>query len=678
MTRRLAREALPRPMARLTGMALFAVVLVAPPVFAQEPTRCAAPLVKSKDLMALDFEALMNVQVTTASKSSESLAGAPGLISVVTRDELRRFGGTTLREVLERVPGLAGATSYFTDRSLVAARGDLTKPNGGHLLILVNGRPSREILEGGLISDLLESFPINILDRIEVIKGPGSVLYGSNAFSAVVNLIVQKAEHNGFVVSGAAGRAGAFAASAVATATCGDLNIVGTVQVHARPDWTTLYRYPSLGDPLAQGAPATSTTTIRDRAPAAFVGLNYKGISAVSSFTQWESSNFVRGQIGGERWRRAFADLGYAFQAKRDWDVTVNGTYARNSFDATGFADIARDSREIVIEWTNVVRRGPGNRLTFGALFNHVQGDEVYRGVTPNVTVSEGSRAASAVYAQWDHRLAATVNLIGGLQANKIGALDLAVVPRAGVIWNPYPRVNVKALYGQAFRAPSINETHLNHPGLAGDPNLVPEQVGTFDLGVTYHTDRAQAGISYFRSRLTNSITVDVSQARWKYQNLGEATFHGIELEGKLYLTKDVFLLGSSLYQANEDGVGNRNVAPVPNVGAKAGISYESAGGLTTSLFDSYAGSVAGYAATLNPGPGSHHLVHALVRLKLSRFWRTPAAARLALVVNASNLTNEEVWMPDWGGNTGDTIPVNRGRTVYFGFEVASKGRGSP
>ena len=100
-------------------------------------------------------------------------------MSVVSHDELQRWGGITLGEILDRVPGLNLTERVFTDRSIVAARGDQTKINGGHVLFLINGRPTREILEGGLVGDLVESFPVAALDHIEVIKGPGSVLYGS-------------------------------------------------------------------------------------------------------------------------------------------------------------------------------------------------------------------------------------------------------------------------------------------------------------------------------------------------------------------------------------------------------------------------------------------------------------------------------------------------------------------
>ena len=151
---------------------IWAVVCAA--CFAMAPVRANEP--SSSALPTLDLESLLNTKVITASKFSENLSDAPGIISVVTKDELRRFGGMTLREILERVPGLAVSTASFTDRSMVAARGDQTKINSGHILFLINGRPTREVLEGGIASDLLEAFPVGILERIEVIKGPGSVL----------------------------------------------------------------------------------------------------------------------------------------------------------------------------------------------------------------------------------------------------------------------------------------------------------------------------------------------------------------------------------------------------------------------------------------------------------------------------------------------------------------------
>jgi outer membrane receptor for ferrienterochelin and colicins len=364
-------------------------------------------------------------------------------------------------------------------------------------------------------------------------------------------------------------------------------------------------------------------------------------------------------------------DVGYTRKLADHWTTNFNVTYSRNLFAIEQFPEISRDSNETVIEWTNVVNPSRRAQLTFGVLHDRVSGDETYYGLGFPIEISNGHRLASAAYAQIDHRLPYGVKLIGGFQANKIGDLDLDVVPRGGVIWSPAPRVHVKALYGQAFRAPSINETSLNHPGLVGDPNLRPEKVATFDLELSYHGERVQGSVNYFNSKHTDSITVDPTGQVWRYTNLGETRFQGVELEGKFYLTRSLFLLGSVLHQANEDGDGLENVTPVPNTGAKGGISFQGDRGVTVSIFDDYQGSINGFSSVLNPLPSSRHLLSGHVRLELAALLNAPQTTGVALVINGDNLTNENVWLPDWGSNTGDTIPARRGRTLYVGVEMS-------
>ena len=157
------------------------------------------------DGIDISLQELLNAQVTTASKSAEKLSDAPGVITVVSKDELNRFGGNTLRDVLERVPSLSFATAFFQDRSLISVRGDQFKATSGHMLLLLNGRPVRESMEGGITSEMFESFPIGIIERIEVVRGPGSVLYGSDAFSGVINIITEDVGKIGGSVSGLGG-----------------------------------------------------------------------------------------------------------------------------------------------------------------------------------------------------------------------------------------------------------------------------------------------------------------------------------------------------------------------------------------------------------------------------------------------------------------------------------------
>ena len=247
------------------------------------------------------------------------------------------------------------------------------------------------------------------------------------------------------------------------------------------------------------------------------------------------------------------------------------------------------------------------------------------------------------------------MSVIGGFQANKIGALELDVVPRGGVVVHVAPRVHVKALYSKAFRAPSINETRLNHPGLAGNPDMRPEKVGTFDLerAITAADCRAASAISTAARPTASSWTR--ATPRWQYRNLGEATFQGGEGSAKYYVHPNVLVLGSVLYQTSKDGQGNTHVTPVSNLGAKAGVSYESKL-LTRSLFDSYQGNMDGFAGTVtptaNPGTGAYHMLSArgcgLTCRKLTR-----ASRGIAFFVQGDNLTNKEVWHAGLGRQLG-------------------------
>jgi len=550
----------------ISGTALVFVVFSAA-VFAQNAPPPADPGAPAQDLTSLDIESLLNVDVTTASRFADKLLNAPSIMSVVTSDELRRFGGVTLGEVLQRVPGLTASTQYLADRSMVAALGDQTKTAGGHILFLINGRPTREVMEGGIISDLLESFPVAALERIEIIMGPGSVLYGSNAFSAVINLITLKAKRNQGSVQALGGPGDALSSSVSGTYVRGDLSAIAAGQIHDAPDWPVTYQVPfsKRNLPGVPPAPNTQDVSVVDRGAGAYLELNDRNLSFMSAFTEWQSDSFTEGLVSETRLTRAFGNLGYDLKATQNWDMTFNLTFTRTTFSAYQFPYVARDSREFDAEWTNLIRLSSRDRLTAGVLFNRIDGVEMITSETPNVADAQGSRLGGSFYAQLDHQFRDDLKLVGGFQTNKIGDLALDTVPRGGLIWTPSPWSSIKALYGQAFRAPSLDETLLNYPIIKGNPDLLPEKVATFDLGIGFQGNRIQAGVNYFHSKQTNSIT-DIANNPlipyvYQYFNLGEVTFNGVQMEGKYYFKKDLFVQGGILYQTNADGTGMKNVS---------------------------------------------------------------------------------------------------------------------
>lgn len=642
--------------------ALLAAWLCTPKASAQKAADGAA-----SDPAEMALESLFNMQVTTASKFPEKLSGAPGVMSVVTQDDLRRYGAMTVGEALERVPGLITTTSFFTDRSIVAMRGDQAKGNGSHLLFLINGRPSREIQEGGLISDILQSFPVHMLERIEVIRGPGSVLYGTNAFTGVVNLITKKAAGHGqsarFRTFGV--ERGAGGASGEVLLERGRLQIVAAGQARYDPARRTNYRSEPF-DVVLGPRISLQQVSIRDQGPGAYLGLDYRGLRFMGAYSDWQSDTMVRGDFGGSRWRRGFTNLGYTFKPAGNWDMSFDLTHTLARFRAVEFPKISRASSDTVLEWTNIVKLGTRDQVIVGALYNYIEGNELFHGGPQPVPISSGTRTTPGFYGQLEHRLGEDWKLIGGLQANKFGDLALKAVPRAGIIWNPSAsRIHVKALYGKAFRAPSINEMRLDHPGLRGNPLLGPENVGTFDLGVSYQANQVLAAVNFFDSRQNGTILGVLQGAgRPQFGNVGYLRARGVELEFKRYFGERVFLHGSLLFNT-QSGV----QIPTPEWVASSGLSYQNKRSFTLSLSDVYRTEPPGWTAGLNPAPSPFHMVNAHSRFELSRIFGD-AARGLSLFAHGVNLTNGQNWLPDLG-NSGETVPFGRGRTIYYGLEVA-------
>lgn len=627
------------------------------------------------NLMGKSLEELLDTPVTTASRSEDKESDAPGVMAVVTKDELRRFGGTSLKDILNRVPSLISSSTSFSDRTTVAARGDQIRMNSGHVLILINGRPTRESLQGGVSSEILQAFPINVIERIEVIRGPGSALHGSNAFSAVINIIVEDAQPGArATVSVLGGLPGSYGEATKANARLGDLGILVSSSYLRRANWDTVYRY----SPSGTAAVLENKISIPDARAGAYLGLDYKGLRLTSTYNQWDTSSFFRGTIGENRWQRVFGDLGYRTTVleKLKWDMEFHATYTHAGTVASASPNTKRQSDDCLGEWINFLRIHDTVQLVAGGLYNFASGKETYVENTQHLTVADASRNSGAIFAQVEHRTFDSLKLIGGIQVLKMDNVDPHWVPRAGIIWTPINHVTFKGLYGRAFRAPSIAEIGLRHPELWGQRDLRPEQVQSFDVGANYWGERISAGVNYFNTSQYDIIMIDTRPttrfaAPSYYSNLGEIAIQGIEAEAKYYATKEVYLTGSFLYFSSKNTRGDTSVTPLPDLGAKLGVSYMSENGLTASVFDVIQGPWhRTYAARLNPDPKAYNLLDARIGYEFARTFRQGIAESLLVFVEGQNLLDAKIYLPDWGGVTGESIPVNAGRVVYGGLSM--------
>ncbi len=653
--------------------------------------------------MDLELEELFNIKVSVASKKEESISYAPGVVYVVTQDEIRRIGAIALKELLMMtVPGIGLANCSLTNRSLPVMRGDLIKANSSHILFLVNGRPIREVQEGGVNSDFIESFPVDVIERIEVIRGPGSVLYGSDAFSGVVNVITKNPPEKQLSVS----LTGHFEALSGGGSTgtlmskLGDVNIVASGRYYQKPDWnveflkkmfvpffditTRTIQYREVDSMFAMN--------IKDEGPGIFVDIDYKGLSAMATFVQWTTGAF---QVPNETvcGSKLMGNVGYKANILDFWQTEINATGTQTGLLADDFPFVERKSNNMLLENTHFINNIIDNmNIVMGGTVSYIDGQEKYLfPLTFNQNpymVSEGKRWAFSGYGQIDYTLLNKFKFIGGVQANKTRGIPKHMAPRIGVIWKPTERISLKALYSEAFRLPSINELFMNfNIGLFGNEKLKPEIVKTTDIGISYQNEKIMLGYNFFFSKQLNIIQAVLLSDGFsrRYENIGTVTFTGAEVEGKCYINKELYLNTSLIYQNNfkYDSTGRHiNIVPIGNFIAKGGVSYSHPSGITVSLFNAFQSKPGSrFKGNLNNSDtsinnfthinnGPFNLLSFYSNLNLSALFGWKSFVEPSLIFKIDNIIGKEIWMYEYMGYSNDVYPTIRGREYFLGLNL--------
>src|SRR6202047_3544579 len=165
---------------RHSHFSLAAAVLMAIPVWSQE---------KPKDLSEKSIEDLMDMEVTSVSKKEQKLSQVAAAIFVITQEDIRRSGAMNIPDLLRMVPGLDVAQINANTWAITARGFNLQFAN--KLLVLIDGRAVYTPLFGGVNWDV-QDVPLEDIDRIEVIRGPGGALWGANAVNGVINIITKR------------------------------------------------------------------------------------------------------------------------------------------------------------------------------------------------------------------------------------------------------------------------------------------------------------------------------------------------------------------------------------------------------------------------------------------------------------------------------------------------------
>ncbi len=510
-------------------------------------------------------------RVTAASRASEDVADAPASVTVLTGEEMRLLGFTTVADALNGVRGVSvrDDLSY----TLLGVRGTTrTSDVNQRLLVTLDGHSLNEGQLGyaSVSRDLLAD--LRDVERVEVVRGPGSALYGSNAFAGVVNVVLREgdARPQPGVAVAADGTRGVRARAGAS----------GTLGPHGGW-WATMSGWTSQGGDyvFTRADGSTYASSMLDHANAGGVNARaWLGDVALNAYWNGRRRGIATGAYdtimgdpdSHEQDTRGFVEARWeprvgssARMMARAWidHSTFEGGYPYDD-DSVGLVDDHWNGAWTGAEVRFVVPTGARLRWTVGGqvehhLLAHLTGENAggrYLDV-------DAPPSGQAVYGVLDASLPGGLSLSAGARVDRSTAYDANLNPRLALQWAPTPGQRWKLLAGRAFRAPSTYERLYNDGGVTQVPaaGVGAESVRTAELEYSLRPDGVQTWTAAAHVGVTDDPIELVTRADglFVYDNADEQSWvSGLEFEYRRALRQGWTLFVTQTFlQARAGGV---------------------------------------------------------------------------------------------------------------------------
>lgn len=463
--------------ARLRGLlcGLTGLAVAAGPGLGADPV---AQVKSPSDIGELEFAQLANIKVTSVSKKEESLSGAAAAIHVITPEDIRRSGATSLPEVLRLAPGLQVAR-IDARRWAVSARG-FNGEFANKLLIMVDGRTVYTPLFSGvqwrLVDPVLED-----IERIEVVRGPGATVWGANAVNGVINIITKSAQatQGGLVTAGGGSEETAFGVLRYGL----KLNDDAFLRVYAKG---------GLGDDTRLAGGGASVDAWQSGLGGFRLDWNPTGADTVmvqGEFYAGTSDQFssVAFPFDPARYHGGHALARWTRELGDDSRTSLQFFYNRNVLDQEGFQE---DRDQYDVEFQHQFALGTRNNFVWGGGYR-LNLDRMLPGKLGTVTFLP---AEDEVH-QFNFFLQDTLTLVPdrltftpGVKLELHEYTGLEVQPGARLAWTPHADHTFWASVARAVRTPSRADEALFAPAAApffSLPNsaLPAERLTAYELG---------------------------------------------------------------------------------------------------------------------------------------------------------------------------------------------------
>jgi outer membrane receptor for ferrienterochelin and colicins len=513
-----------------------------------------------KDLSQLSMEELMNVQVDTvygASKFQQKVTEAPSSITIITADEIQKYGYRTVSDLLQSVPGF-----YVTnDRnySYVGVDG-ISRPTdySTHLLVLIDGHRVNDNVYNAAYVGTEAILDVDLIARVEIIRGPGSSLYGANAFLGVINIITKRgADLKGVEISADAGSLQTYRERA----TYGQQYASGLEFLlsetfynsngNSRLDFPA-FNFAATNNGIAQNVDADQffsgflSTSYRDFTLRAGYVSREKHIPTASFGTVFNDPRTKTTDA------RAYSDLQYHHTFGNNWEINARGSYDWYEYDGVFIYDhsgAGTPPYTVNLDYErqnwwgldfSVSRRlAERHHLTLGTeeTFNTKQVLGNFDQTPYFLYLSDRhSSTQSSFYFQDEFAIRKNLLLSAGVRYDHYSTFGSTVNPRLGLIFSPRENTDIKILYGQAFRAPDDYQLYYSDPAAGIEPSsgLRPETIKTaeviFEKYFWQHASLSASGFYNWIDHLISQRT-DPANGMIQFTNLEGIRGKGLEFE---------------------------------------------------------------------------------------------------------------------------------------------------
>jgi iron complex outermembrane receptor protein len=504
------------------------------------------------DLTELNIEELMNVTVYGASKFDQKLSEAPSSVNIVTADEIKKYGYRTLADVLKSERGF-----YITsDRnySYIGVRG-FGRPGdfNTRILLLIDGHRANDNIYNSATPGT--EFPLNIdlIDRIEVIRGPSSSIYGTNAFFAVISIITKKGRDlKGVESSGDAGSLDTYTGRlSVGNNFLGgrDVLVSGSI-MDSKGNHRLYYRdfdSPATNNGIAENCDYDRSYNFFSKVSwnnvtlEGVFGSRTKGIPTASYGTVFNDS---RNETIDER---GYLDLKYENNLGDRSRILARLFYDRYKFDGTYVFDYPPITVLKLLDWgewwggeMQVTTTELKNNKIIGGLEyeDNIRQDQYSYDETPYFAYLDDKRNSKrwAAYVQDELALSKNVIFNAGVRYDHYETFGTNTNPRLSLMYNPLDKTTLKVLYGTAFRVPNVYELYYDDSGLTqkANPDLKPEKITTYELVLEqFLGENLRVSAAGFQYKTKDLITLetDPGDGLMIYRNTEKVSANGLELE---------------------------------------------------------------------------------------------------------------------------------------------------